>query len=218
MTAGARPDSTPGAFPRLLLVADGFAAGRPEMDAAGVQRRTRDLVEAGVGFVLLRDHAADAPAFAAAADALARDLRTARPDVRLAVSGHLDVALGIGAGVHVGRRGPALEAARAAAFVGVSAHSATQARRAATAGAAYATLSPVFETATHPETPPLGLGPVRLAARAAGLPVFALGGVTAPRAGRAREAGAHGVAVLSGLLFAWDAPRTVRAYLDALGE
>src|SRR5690606_4728768 len=102
---------------------------------------------------MLRDHAADAPTFASAADPLAADLRAARPDVRLVVSARLDIALGIGAGVHIGRRGPALDEARAAAFVGVSAHSATQARRAATAGAAYATLSPVFETATHPETP-----------------------------------------------------------------
>ena len=201
-----------------MLIADGFAAGRPEMDAAAIRRRTCDLVEAGVAFVMLRDHAADAPAFGAAAETLAADLRAARPDVRLAVSARLDVALGIGAGVHVGWRGPTLDDARAAPFFGVAAHSATQARRAATAGAAYATLSPVFETATHPETPPLGLGPVRLAARAAGLPVFALGGVTAPRARLVRDAGAHGAAVLSGLLFAWDAPRTVRAFLDALGE
>ncbi len=205
-------------LPRLLLIADGFASGRTEMDAAAIRRRTLDLVNAGVAFVLLRDHAADDPTFAAAAEMLATDLRAARPDVRLAVSARLDVALGIGAGVHVGWRGPTLADARAAPFFGVSAHSATQARRAAMAGAAYATLSPVFETATHPETPPLGLGPVRLAARAAGLPVFGLGGVTAPRAGLVRDAGAHGAAVLSGLLFAWDAPRTVRAYLDALGE
>ncbi len=206
------------ALPRLLLVADGFAAGRREMDAAAIRARTVALVEAGVAFVMLRDHVADAETFAAAAEALAADLRAARPDVRLVVNTRLDVALGIGAGVHVGVRGPFVSEAVAAGagFVGYSAHSATQVRAAALAGADYATLSPVFETATHPETPPLGLGPLRLAARTAGIPIFGLGGITAPRARLVRDAGAHGAAVLSGLLFAWGPPRTVAAFTAAL--
>jgi hypothetical protein len=29
--------------------------------------------------------------------------------------------------------------------------------------------------------------------------------------------GAHGAAVVSGLLFAWDAPKSVRLFLDAVG-
>ncbi|HEX9952081.1 MAG TPA: thiamine phosphate synthase [Rubricoccaceae bacterium] len=205
-------------FPRLLLVADGFASGRSEMDAAAIAARTRALVEAGVVFVMLRDHAADAATFAAAAEALARDLRAANPDVCLVVNSRPEVALALGAGLHVGRRGPLVSEAVAtgAAFVGYSAHSATQVRTAALAGAAYATLSPVFETASHPDTPPLGLGPLRLAASAAGIPVFALGGLTPPRAREARAAGAHGVVALSQLLFGWNAPRTVRAFLDAL--
>ena len=207
-------------FPRLLLLADGFAAGRPEMDAPAIARRTLALVEAGVAFVMLRDHAADAARFAAAAETLARDLRAANPDVRLVVNSHAETALALGAGLHVGRRGPlvseAVAAMAGAAFVGYSAHSATQVRTAALAGAAYATLSPVFETASHPDTPPVGLGPLRLAAGAAGIPVFALGGLTPPRAREARAAGAHGVAVLSQLLFGWNAPRTVRAFLDAV--
>lgn len=72
-------------LPRLLLVADGFAAGRPEMDAAAIRRRTLDLVDAGVAFVMLRDHAAAAPAFSQAAETLAASLRAVRPDVRLVV-------------------------------------------------------------------------------------------------------------------------------------
>ena len=213
------------AVPRLLLLADGFASGRTEMEAADVCRRTVALVEAGVAFVMLRDHAADEGAaggagFSAAAEALARDLRAANPDVRLCVNTRLDVALGLGAGVHVGRRGPTVAAAVAAgaASVGFSAHSATQARAAANAGAAYATFSPVFATRTHPEAVPAGLDPLGLAARRSGIPVLALGGITPPRARLARMAGAHGVAVLSALLFAWDAGKTARAFLDAVDE
>ena len=205
-------------FPRLLLIADGFAAGRREMDAEAIRARTVALVEAGVAFVMFRDHAADDATFGAAAEALAADVHAARPDVRLVVNTRLDVALGIGAGVHVGSRGPFVSEAVAsgAAFVGTSAHSATQVQRAELAGAAYATLSPIFESTSHPETPPLCVDPLRLAARSARIPVFGLGGISAPRARLVRDAGAHGVAVLSGLLFVWNTPRTVAAFLDAL--
>lgn len=208
------------AVPRLLLIADGFAAGRPELEAADVRRRTVALVEAGVPWVMLRDHEAEPAAFALAAEALAADLRAANPAVRLCVNARLDVALGLGAGVHVGRRGPGVAEAVAAGApsVGFSAHSAAQARAAALDGAAYVTFSPVFATRTHPEAVPTGLGPLALAARTARIPVLALGGLTPPRTRLARVSGAHGVAVLSGLLFAWDPAKTARAFLDAVSE
>lgn len=206
------------ALPRLLLVADAFSSGRDEMTAPDVRRRAVEAVEAGVEFVMLRDHAAEPDAFARDAGTLARDLRAARLDVRLVVNTRLDVALEMGAGVHVGHRGPGVAHAVASgvAFVGFSAHSATQARAAAKAGAGYVTFSPVFATRTHPEATPSGLDPLGLAVRTAGVPVLALGGMTPPRTRLARMVGAHGVAVLSGLLFAWDARKTARAFLDAV--
>ena len=206
--------------PRLLLVADGFASGRPELDADAVCERTVALVRAGVPWVSLRDHAAPDDAFAHAAAALAEAVRGARPDVALSVHGRLDVARQLGAGLHVGRRGATLAEAVAAGLagpVGVSAHSATGAARAARAGADYATLSPVFETRTHPDAVPTGVDPLRLAAERGGLPVLALGGMTPPRARIARLVGAHGAAAVSSLLFAWDEARTVRQFLDAVG-
>ena len=100
--------------------------------------------------------------------------------------------------------------------IGVSAHSAAQALRAAKDRADYATLSPVFETRTHPDAVPAGIDPLRLAAERSGLPVLALGGMTPPRARIARLVGAHGAAAISSLLFAWDEAATVRQFLDAL--
>jgi thiamine monophosphate synthase len=57
------------------------------------------------------------------------------------------------------------------------------------------------------------LGP---AAVRAGVPVLAIGGVTPDRAREALEAGAHGVAVISGV---WARPDPVAAaeYLEAMG-
>ncbi len=82
-------------------------------------------------------------------------------------------------------------------WLSVAAHSAPALRRARRLGADWALLSPVFATASHPGAP--SLGPRRFAAlaRGAGLPVLALGGVTAANAGRLR--GAAGVAAVSGL-------------------
>ena len=208
------------AVPRLLLIADGFASGRPELDAEAIRQRTVALVAAGVPWVGLRDHAAEPDAFARAADELADEVRAVRPDVVLTVHGRLDVAEQIGAGFHVGRRGATLEQALAAGLagpVGISAHSATAVARAGRAGADYATLSPVFETRTHPDAVPTGIDPLRLAAERGGLPVLALGGMTPPRARIARLVGAYGAAAISSLLFAWDEARTVRQFLEALG-
>ncbi len=205
--------------PHLLLIADGFASGRAELSASEIRQRVIDVAAAGVPWVSLRDHDADDAAFAEAARDLAAALRDVRPDVVLSVHGRLDVAREIGAGLHVGRRGATLADAVAAELpgpVGVSAHSATGAAHAARGGADYATFSPVFATRTHPDAVPTGIDPLRLATERSGLPVLALGGMTPPRARIARLVGAHGVAAVSALLFAWDADRTVRQFLEAV--
>ena len=205
--------------PRLMLIADGFASGRPELDADAIRQRVVALVAAGVPWVSLRDHDAGPDDFARVAARLAEAVREVRPEVALSVHGHLDAARQLGAGLHVGQRGAGLAeavASRLAGPVGVSAHSATGAARAARAGADYATLSPVFETRTHPDAVPTGIDPLRLAADRAGIPVLALGGITPPRARIARMVGAHGAAAISSLLFAWDEARTVRQFLDAV--
>ena len=206
-------------LPRLLLIADGFASGRAEMDAASVRARAVRLVEVVVPWVSLRDHEAEDAAFRSAATALAADLRAARPDVLLSVHGRLDVAREIGAGLHAGRHGAGVSEAVGAGLdgpVGASVHSASAALSAAKAGAAYVTLSPVFQTRTHPEAAPAGVDALRLAAERAGVPVFALGGMTPPRAKIARLVGAHGAAAIASLLYAFDAERTVSDFLRLL--
>lgn len=208
-------------LPRLLLIADGFATGRTELPATEIRQRAVALVEAGVTWVSLRDHEADDATFADVAIELAEAIRAADPTVGLSIHGRLDVARDLGAGLHVGRRGATLDDARAADLpgpVGVSAHSASAALAARKGGADYVTFSPVFATRTHPDVVPSGIDPLRLAAERSGLPVLALGGMTPPRAKIARLVGAHGAAAISSLLFAWDEARTVRQFLDALGE
>jgi thiamine-phosphate pyrophosphorylase len=103
------------------------------------------------------------------------------------------------------------------ALIGVSCHDAPGLAAAASGGASFATLSPVFASPGKGE--PLGLPAFSALARTAGLPVYALGGVAAPHARALRAAGAAGLAVISAvfgstdpaaataeLLAAWYAP------------
>jgi thiamine-phosphate pyrophosphorylase len=137
---------------------------------------------------------------------------------RLVVNDRLDVAIAAGAdGVHLPAAGvPAADARRLlgpGALVGVSCHSAAEAARARDGGASYATVSPVYDTPSKRRYgAPVGLEVLAEASRL-GLPVVALGGVTAARVTEVRAAGAHGVAVLRAWLEADDPSAAVHALL-----
>ena len=98
-------------------------------------------------------------------------------------------------------------------IVGRSCHDPETLRRAAEEGCTYATLSPIFESASKPGYGP-ALGPDAL--RGAPLPVFALGGVDASNAGRCVAAGARGVAVMGAVMRADDPAAVVAGLVDVL--
>lgn len=100
---------------------------------------------------------------------------------------------------------------------GRSCHSATEVRVAAAAGASWATLSPFAETASKPGYAPLARQEYA-AAGAAGIPVYALGGVTVANAAEAIGAGADGLAVMGSVMRAADPAAVVRELLDLLEE
>lgn len=85
-------------------------------------------------------------------------------------------------------------------------------------GSRFVTISPVAPTESKPGYgPPLGVHGVRVAvAAAAGMPVFALGGVTEANARDFIDAGAHGVAVMGAVLRAEDPHDVVRRLLEAI--
>jgi thiamine-phosphate pyrophosphorylase len=111
--------------------------------------------------------------------------------------------------------GASQDAGRAPRLVGRSCHSPTEVARAAAEGCAYATLSPVYLTASKPGYgPALGIG----ALRGLGLPTWALGGVDASNARACLEAGASGVAVMGAIMRADDPAATVAAILASLAQ
>ncbi len=207
---------------RLYLVTDrraAEAAGRPlpallaAALAAAARRRVRVAVQ-------LREKDLDGgPLFA-----LARELRdlTRAHGARLLVNDRLDVALAAEAdGVHLPAAGLPAAAARrllaAVGLIGVSTHSAAEVAAAKMGGADFAVLGPVYATGSKARYgPPLGLTPLASAAAAAGLPVFAIGGITPERVAEVRAAGAHGVACIAAVMSAADPAGAVDAFLDAL--
>ncbi|MBX9745591.1 MAG: thiamine phosphate synthase [Hyphomonadaceae bacterium] len=85
------------------------------------------------------------------------------------------------------------------ALMTASAHSAEAVGRAISAGADACVLSPIFPTASGSGHPPLGLFRASQIARAAGVPVIALGGINARRANLLAGRGFAGVAAVGAL-------------------
>jgi len=122
------------------------------------------------------------------------------------VNDRLDVALAVPtAGVQLGHGSLPVSAARALNplwWIGKSVHDLAEAEAARTEGADYLVVGPVFATATHPGRESLGLERLQAIASAVdGLPVIAIGGITADRVREVRDSGAYGVAAIRAL---WD--------------
>jgi thiamine-phosphate pyrophosphorylase len=133
----------------------------------------------------------------------------------LFVNGRLEVALLVGAHLHLPARGPTVEDVRphlpAGRQVSVAVHDADEARLAR--GADLALVSPVYAPGSKPGDTRPQLGPEGFQALAASLPcpALALGGMTPERA--SWLSGAHGFAVVSAVLEAEDPAAVARALL-----
>ena len=124
------------------------------------------------------------------------------------VNDSIPLALACGAdGVHVGREDAGVREARVAmprGIVGASCYGEVErARAAARDGADYVAVGSVFASATKPLAVRAPLALIGAARDASGLPVCAIGGITADNVGQVLDAGAAMAAVISAL---FDAP------------
>jgi thiamine-phosphate pyrophosphorylase len=192
----------------LLVITDRHQA-RHSIDAIA------DAVGQGGGrWLLLRDKDLEAATRRSLAARLADIAR--RRGMHLSVSRDVDLAAECGASVHL-QSAAAVSAARQrlgqGAFIGVSAHGLGDVAAAATAGADYVTLSPIFLTSSKPGYgPALGIAAIGPAAKL-GISVLALGGMTADVVGPCFEAGARGVAVMGEIMRSDDPGCTVGGLL-----
>jgi len=138
--------------------------------------------------------------------------------VPLIINDDVDLALAVGAdGVHLGRSDGNLRAARArigVRLLGASCYDSLDgARRAIAAGANYVAFGSVFPSPTKPDAV---RAPLTLfgQARALGVPVAAIGGITLENAAEVIRAGADCIAVISALFDAPDISKRARAFTD----
>lgn len=187
--------SPPPLFHRLLPIT-------PDLCAEGWELlpRAEALAAAGLPGLLLREPSADPATVRALVAALAPRfpalvLHTRSAGAWALCEGVLGLHLPAGGDLRAAR-------ARTRGPLGASTHGAAELAAATEGGADYALLSPVFAPSSKPDDtrPPLGVQACAALAHAAGVPVFALGGIDAERARTLRGAGLPGVAVLGGLL------------------
>jgi len=203
-------------IPRLLYITDGArgSAGRtiPEI----IER----AVEGGLEAVLLRE-------FSLGDVELGQLIAGLEPlrarGLRVLVSRRLDLARSFGLdGVQLAADAVAVEEARswlgADPWIGYSAHSGEEAARVAAAGANYVTLSPVYATESKPGAAGRGISWLSESIQGLGIPVLALGGVTAAQTEEILRAGAWGVAAVSAIGAAPNVAEAVRLFREAIQE
>ncbi len=181
--------------------------------------RLADLIGTlGADIVQLRDRSLTAEALLAEARACAEAARTAgclflvNDDPLLARDAGAD-------GVHLGQGDGTIATAReimGGGIVGRTTRGGEALARAAEEGADYASVSPVWETATHPTRDAIGLAAVAAAGREAQLPWFALGGIDRRRALRIAALGARRLAVVRAVTESDDPAAVVAGLRNAL--
>ncbi len=181
----------------------------------------RSALAGGARLVQLREKDLEGAELFALAESLARECRSA--GAKLLVNGRIDVALAAGAdGVVLPADSFPTPVARRLCgdrlLVGRSTHSRDEVDAARDDGCDFALFGPVFATPSKScFGPPQGID--RLAAAAArGLPIFAVGGVTAENAREVTRAGAHGAAVIREVMAADDPGHAVEELLRRLPQ
>ncbi|MEM9383571.1 MAG: thiamine phosphate synthase [Pseudomonadota bacterium] len=128
------------------------------------------------------------------------------------------LALACGAdGVHLGRRDMSVSHARQLlgnhAIIGVSCYDELdRVLRAERADASYVALGSFFHSRTKPDAVRVGVGLLGEAVGRSSLPVVAIGGITPENGAPLVDAGAHAIAVISGLFSCPDVKATASAY------
>ncbi|HSG05891.1 MAG TPA: thiamine phosphate synthase [Nitrospiria bacterium] len=184
---------------KLYLVTDRRrTGGRPLIETI------RLALEGGVRAVQLREKDLPIRDYLSLAESL-RSL-THTFGARLIINDRVDVCLAVDAdGVHLRQDslppGVVRKMLGPERLIGYSAHSYYEVMGAEKAGADFAVLGPVFDTPSKRGMgQPIGTEPLVEAAKNAGIPVFAIGGITPRRLGKVKETGVHGIAVISAIL------------------
>jgi thiazole tautomerase (transcriptional regulator TenI) len=205
------------AFPRLHLISN-----RNVCPIAKFPSVAGSAVAGGVGAIHLRE-----PDLGNAElqDLVARTRRTIRSRrAVLLINGNVELAMNAEIdGVHLPER--MLNSIRDVrstlctdSLIGVSIHSVESAVAAAQLEPDYLIAGHVFETGSKPDTEGRGLAFIKSVVSNVDLPVIAIGGITPENTASVIRAGAHGVAVMTGILLADDPELESRRYVEAIQD
>jgi thiamine-phosphate pyrophosphorylase len=200
---------------KLYVITDRtLCAPRPLYDVL------HELLDHGVHALQLREKNLSDSEFMRLAQPIAKLCRAY--SAQLFINSRLKLAVDLGAaGVHLPENSGSVDALRRASekrlLIGCSVHTLDAAKKREEEGADFVTYSPIFLTASKPGYgPAVGVENLGVVARAVNCPVFALGGVTPMRVSACIGAGAHGVAVMSGILSPKGSAARAEAYLREL--
>lgn len=174
---------------------------------------------AGVDIVQLRMKDAGDDAIVAAGRRFAR--AAAAYGALFILNDRPDLVAAVGAdGVHVGQDDATVSEARAILgpdrLIGLSTHSPAQVDAAADLDVDYIGVGPVHATPTKPGRAAVGLELVGYAAEHAGVPFFAIGGISPENVEAVRSAGAERIAVVRALTEAADPGQAARQLRDGI--
>jgi thiamine-phosphate pyrophosphorylase len=152
-----------------------------------------------------------------------RDLTT-RYGAKLFINDRLDIAMCVNAdGIHLGQSSIPAYAVRKVVgdkmMLGVSTHNLQEALEAEKEGADFITFGPIYHTLSKVKYgDPLGLEPLIEVKEKISIPILGIGGIKIDNAKDVIDAGAHGIAVISGILGASDIKNITEIYLKTIGE
>ncbi len=196
-------------LPPLYLLSDGGRFGPEDF-----LRHLESVLVAGAKLIQLREPQLSPPEFRSRAETVVGTCH--RHGARVLLNAPAEIVQECGAdGIHLNGRRLEQCASRpldSRYWVAASCHDTTQLNHARRIGADFVVLSPVRSTRSHPLARPLGWEAFATLCSAAGLPVYALGGMEVGDLEKARQAGAQGIAMLSGVWAATE-PESVVASL-----
>ena len=217
MEAATNPPSTHPLRFKLYVITDrGLCAPRTLYDTI------HDLLDVGVSAIQLREKDLSDAEYIKLADPLCQLCHAY--SAQLFINSRIKIAMEIDAdGLHLPGNSASvrkvIEETNRHFIIGCSVHTLVEAKQRENEGADFITYSPIYPTLSK-----LGYGPVvgveglQNVTAGVNIPVFALGGITPERVSECLDAGAYGVAVMSGVMSAENGAQQAKVYLRQLLE
>ena len=178
-----------------------------------------ELLDAGVNAIQLREKDLNETELIKLAQPIAKLCHNY--EAKLFINTHRNIARDVGAaGIHLPANSECVGSVKETEagdnfYIGCSVHSLDAARKREAEGADFLTYSPIYPTASKPGYgPAVGIASLAEVVEGVKLPVFALGGITPDRVSECLDAGAFGVAVMSGVMSPRGAGAQAKHYLD----